>query len=1023
MNIHLYGQYVLSLVDTGASTNCVSEEFLEELVKNKKVFRKNILTHQKVSLCVANGQVIQVQKAVILHIKLGFLSWNVKFWVVPHMRYPIVLGLEFLSDTRAIVNLDKGYLSFGFNEKVRVGLNVSECQEQLFQVGEGSEIEGQEKTLVEKLVTEFSDVITNRIGSCDLLPYKFRLTDYEPVKCKPYPCSPPRLKILREIIDKLLESGVIVPSNSDYCSPCFLVKKKESDRLRLVVNHSEVSKKIHLDPFPLPTVDGALQFLGKAKYFSVIDLNLSFHQCALDKSCWKYTSFSTPWQQYEFTRIPMGANFGSQALSRVLDKILTEYKFQFVLNYVDDIIVYSEDLETHVKHLRLVLQKLREAGLTVNPTKIKFLQKQVSFLGYIISHGELLLNPKKIEPVVKYPTPKNLKGVQRFLGMVGYYGRFIPNLSLTSSPLNKLKKKNEPFVWGEDQEKAFQVLKKALTEPPVLVLPDFDKPFTLQVDASGTALGAVLSQKCGDYLRPVAYASKALTTQEQGRSTYEKELMAVLFGIRKFESYLELGNFTLQTDNQALSWVLRHPNHVGKLGRWALFLSRFKFTVEHIKGSENAVADALSRMYDPDGCVGMVSGPEPALMLLQNMPEFFTSATEAQGDDALCLEIKENLKQKIPCPYVLENNLLYFTGKNGKARKVVVPEKFRKMVLKYYHDSFIGCHLGINKTFHKIAQLFAWPELKKDVTAYVRSCPLCQSSKPAQRNTIGFAGTKIADGPWSVVHIDIFGPLVRSRSGNSCILILIDCFTKFVFLLPLRNMLSKSIVKVLQTQIWKFFGSPSILVSDNAKYFGSVLFKNMCFDWAIRHVNTSAYMPQSNQVERFNRNLKACLTCFHYKDHTKWDEGLHFINIGFNNALHESTGCSPAEGFIGRELTHPLLNVWGIPSIVDSDPRLNYHALLDRVKINLESARVKVSARYDANRVNNSFQVGDLVLCRNYELPSAADYVSSKLTLKYIGPFIISKFIGTNTVSLIHPTNNKLFRKAHLSQLKNFNPR
>jgi hypothetical protein len=266
---------------------------------------------------------------------------------------------------------------------------------------------------------------------------------------------------------------------------------------------------------------------------------------------------------------------------------------------LDDLVIYSESYDQHLEHVRIVLERLRSAGLTVKPEKVTFATQEISFLGHVVSSTGVHIDPERTRAIRDFPPPRDAKGISRFIGMVNFYHKFIPKLAEVAAPLNMLRKKNARFQWGPEQQVAFDALKQAIAQPPVLRMADFNSRFILQTDASGVALGAVLSQETEGVRQPIAYASRTLTAQERkASSVYELECLAVLFGTDKFLKYLEHQEFTLETDNQALSWLLSHPRQLGKIGRWVARISALKFEVKHIRGTLNVVADALSRMFE-----------------------------------------------------------------------------------------------------------------------------------------------------------------------------------------------------------------------------------------------------------------------------------------------------------------------------------------------------------------------------------------------------------------------------------------
>jgi hypothetical protein len=282
-----------------------------------------------------------------------------------------------------------------------------------------------------------------------------------------------------------------------------------------------------------------------------------------------------------------------------LDRVFEDLKFEYVYHYLDDVVIYSQTFDEHLEHLRVVLDRLREAGLTVKPEKVVFATEEISFLGHIISPAGVKIDPERTRAIREFPFPKDVKGVSRFIGMVNYYNKFIPKFAELAAPLNALRKKGQKFSGGTEQRQAFEALKLAISQPPVLRMADFERPFILQTDASNVALGAVLSQEVDGVRLPIAYASRTLTAQERkASSVYELECLGVVFATEKFLKYQEHREFILETDNQALSWLLAHPRQLGKIGRWVAKISALKFQVRHIRGTQNVIADSLSRMFE-----------------------------------------------------------------------------------------------------------------------------------------------------------------------------------------------------------------------------------------------------------------------------------------------------------------------------------------------------------------------------------------------------------------------------------------
>ena len=383
------------------------------------------------------------------------------------------------------------------------------------------------------------------MGTAKCAPYDIELVDNVPVRSPPYRCAPPKTAIFREMVRELLEQVVVRESKSPYSSPAFLVPKKDGG-FRMVVDYRKVNNKVVFDSYTMPTIEEALDQFGGAVVFSVLDLNSAYYQIPLSERSRRVTAFCTPVGLFEFNKLPMGISVGCQGLSRVIDEMFADLKGRYIFNFFDDLVVYSASLKEHREHVREVLRRLQRGGFTLNPEKVVFEANQIKYLGHLISSRGVSILPDRVQAIEQYPPPTNLRGLRRFMGMVGFYARFIPGYSEVAVALHNLTKKGVPFVWGESQQKAFERLKRALCEAPVLQVPDFSQDFVLATDASDVAVSAVLQQKVDGSPAPIAYYSRVLAPAEWAYSTYEKECLGVLFGCEKYRTYLEHKIFELQ---------------------------------------------------------------------------------------------------------------------------------------------------------------------------------------------------------------------------------------------------------------------------------------------------------------------------------------------------------------------------------------------------------------------------------------------------------------------------------------------
>ena len=371
------------------------------------------------------------------------------------------------------------------------------------------------------------------------------------------------------------------------------------DKGRMCFDYRDVKKAMKKDAYLIPNMDAILDRLRNARYILKVDLRQAYYQVPLEHSSRKYTAFVLPdsglWQ---FTRMPFGLANAPATFQRLIDALFRPECEPYVFCYLDDIIVVTETFDEHLKWLEIVLSRIADAGLVVHRKKCEFGCASVTYLGYLLDRDGLRPDSERIAPVLNYPTPRNVSDVRQFLGMTGWYARFIQNYVEMKLPINKLTFKGQKWEWGEEQDTAFKGIKSALTRAPVLARPDFTKPFIIQCDASNSAIGALFAQIFEDGEHPIIYASRTLTPAERNYSTTEKECLALLWAIKKFRPYVEGYRFTAITDHSALKWLRNLKEPSGRLARWALEMQQWDFEVEHRKGRLHQFPDALSRMYD-----------------------------------------------------------------------------------------------------------------------------------------------------------------------------------------------------------------------------------------------------------------------------------------------------------------------------------------------------------------------------------------------------------------------------------------
>jgi len=453
-----------------------------------------------------------------------------------------------------------------------------------------------QKSALLKLLGSYPDVLSNKPGRTSMGEHDIRTGGAGPIRLQPYRLPHAYRDTVKEELQAMEREGIIEPSASEWAAPIVLVRKKDGS-IRLYVDYRKLNSISNVDPYPMPRIDELIDRLGQAKFITTLDLTKGYWQVPVAQSAQDRTAFTTPFGLYQFKVMPFGLQGAPATFQRLMDRLLRGLE-DFTGAYLDDLVIFSSTWEEHIQRITLVLDRLRAAGLTAKPKKCKFGMKECVYLGYIVGNGVVRPEMSKIEAVMEFPTPQTKSHVRAFLGLTGYYRKFIPNYAAIAAPLTDLIRKNCPNVvkWNEECASAFEKLKNELCSSPVLCSPDFQKDFVLQTDASERAVGAVLSQcdESGDD-HPIAYFSRKLLGREEKYSTVEKECLAIKLGIQAFRVYLMGRPFSIQTDHRSLEWLNRLKENNARLTRWSLMLQPYQFTVTHRAGKVNANADGLSR--------------------------------------------------------------------------------------------------------------------------------------------------------------------------------------------------------------------------------------------------------------------------------------------------------------------------------------------------------------------------------------------------------------------------------------------
>lgn len=454
-----------------------------------------------------------------------------------------------------------------------------------------------------ELCKDYADIFaleTDTMTVNNFYTQQIRLKDDEPVYNKQYRLPHVHKEEINRQVQTFIDNGLVEPSTSSFNSPVLIVPKKQKGKWRMCIDYRSVNKKVIQDRFPLPRIDDILDSLGRARFFSVLDLFQGFHQIPLDEQSKDITSFSTDKGSFRWKVLPFGLNIAPNSFTRMMSIAFSGLSPMQCFVYMDDLIVIGTTEKHHLENLKAVFNACRKYNLKLNPHKCSFFRPEVTYIGHKCTQNGVLPDDSKLDTVKNYPRPIDKDSVKRFVAFANYYRKFIHHFATIAKPLNALTRKKSIFKWTENCENSFVTLKNALISPPILQYPDFTRQFIITVDASKHGTGAILSQMHGDDDLPISYASKSFTSGEANKPTIEQELIAIHFAIKHYRPYLYGTQFLVKSDHRPLIYLFGLKDPSSKLTRIRLDLEEYDFFVEHIKGKDNVGADALSRMHIDD---------------------------------------------------------------------------------------------------------------------------------------------------------------------------------------------------------------------------------------------------------------------------------------------------------------------------------------------------------------------------------------------------------------------------------------
>ena len=925
-------------------------------------------------------------------------------------------------------------LSVDLLEDKTPDLSPSEIQEQVENL-DLSHLDVDQQQQVRHILLEKSKVFSTKnepIGHIDIVEHSLDIPEgqisYVPQYRQPKACE----EAMSSMINELLHYKVIKECESPFNSPILMVRKPD-DSWRFCIDMRKLNQITPFKPYPIPKITDNLNKLSGMQYFSSLDAKSGYHHIKMKEEDKIKTAFRTNDCTYCFERMPFGLKNAGFTYQMAMNKMLFDVLGKYALVYIDDIVIYSKDFKTHMKHLKSVFDILIKGGVKLTMKKCVFAKTSIKYLGFIVDGSGISPNPAKISAFKTFPVPTNQKQIKQFLASVGFYRHMIENFAFYSSPLSDLLKKNAKFVWTSEHQENFEHLRDCLCSMPVLRHPDFKKDFEVHTDACTNSIAGILMQRGKDNIPyPVAYFSRKLRSEETKYPVIELEALAIIASIKNFHYYLYGRKFTIVTDHMPLRTVFENQTKNARISRWALFMQEYDFDCKYKSGKIHHLPDALSRNVASiaQGLLCARVGRIKNKNAIKRLPDDFNTVKTFSAENVRIEQLKEprwndlllflqggTVATPPPRTYldefaIFDNCLFYSSNKVDDHYRLVVPNSLINEALYICHDSHFTNHFGFVKTLRHARKYFFWPNMIADIKTYCRTCLECQKRKPGKKPFAPLGTFQEVFTILERVGVDLIGPLEVTENGNTFILTVIDHFSRYTEVFPLRSKSSADASNAFLKFLVRH-GNVKYLVSDKGTEFLSQTFSGVCKRFGIKMRNTTAFNPKCNGLTK-NRNgqIGDILHFLSEQGYLQWDEVLHFVEASLNGSYHPVIQNTPYFLFHARDYVLPYNTVFLQQLTSINYEENNIESVLQRLRDAFESAKISqhtiseyVKRRYDEQARPHTFNIGDFVLIAN-ETKSGPHM--RKLNPRFTGPYRITEILSEQTIKVVNlQTPNK----------------